>query len=87
MYYSSKNSKLHSFCATVLENITLNKCMSVLCAYCTVKVKSLAPLFCFELFISTTQDLFNSIISQNSRDQVLYLYICSKRKTLEYEMH
>ncbi len=52
----------------------------------TVKVKSLTPHFCFELFISTTQDLFNSIISPNSRDQVLHLYICSKRKPLEYEI-
>jgi hypothetical protein len=41
----------------------------------TVKVKSLAPLFCFQLFISTTQDLFNSIIYPNTRDQVLHLYI------------
>ncbi len=41
----------------------------------TVKVKSLAPLFCFQLFISTTQHLFNSIIFPNSKDQVLHLYI------------
>jgi len=53
----------------------------------TVKVKSFAPLFSFQLFISTTQHLFNSIISLNSRDQVLHLYICSKQKTLEYEIY
>ncbi len=58
------------------------------CENCfTVKVKSLAPLFCFQLFISTTQHLFNSVIYPNSRDQVLHLYICSKRKTLEYEIY
>jgi hypothetical protein len=53
----------------------------------TVKVKDPAPLFCFQLFVSTAQHLFNLIISSNSRDQVLHLYICSKRKTLEYEIH
>jgi hypothetical protein len=41
----------------------------------TVKVKSLTPHVWFELFISTTQYLFNSIIYPNSRDQVLHLYI------------
>jgi hypothetical protein len=48
----------------------------------TVKVKSLAPIFCFELFISITQDLFNSTIYPNSRDQVLHLYIVQNEKPL-----
>jgi hypothetical protein len=41
--------------------------------------KVLQHFFCFQSYISTTHHLFNSILSVNSRDEVLNIYVQNER--------
>jgi hypothetical protein len=44
------------------------------------------PTFCFKSCIKTTQHYFNFCIGLCSRGEVLSIYICLIRKTLEYKI-
>jgi hypothetical protein len=55
----------------------------VLSSFIESAPKNLAPLFCFESCIRTTQYLFNLIICLYNRGRVLYIYTYLIRKILE----